>query len=176
MIFDDTISGEFILKVLNSFDGLTEWVSEFLKNYNIELQADKNYTLHFCAQLINQLREKSGPLTIYKIGMETAKLYKLPLNLELNKNPHNIFSLSNQAYKLNVKTHHDVQFYFYEYVNDKALVFKSQTPFSCEFEKGFFYGIFDFYFNITDYLIEHSPRWACRNLGCNYCNYIISWK
>jgi len=176
---EDWISGKFILSILEEFGEHIDWIWEIFKRNHIPvIEKNKNYSIPFCLQLIDLLKEHSGPNTIFKLGYETAKIYKIPMEYNQFKTPHEIFPFFNLAYTLNVQSDSNPNYYHYEVINTKTGLFRSHTPFHCEFEKGFIYGILNLYFAIDyqNHSIEHSPQLACRNFGNLYCNYLISWN
>lgn len=175
---EDKISGKLILDVLKSFGSDANWILSTFQRYGIpELNPNKDYSVNLCIYLIDILKKESGINTVFKLGFESSKIYKIPTKYNQFKNPHEIFPLLEYAYKLNVKTYESHSYYYYEKNSDNQAILRSSTPFHCEFEKGFITGILYHYFNysMSSIHIDHSPELACKNFGSIYCNFLISW-
>ncbi len=176
---EEWVSGKFILEILKSFGEDADWIlSLFKKNSIPEIKDNKEYSISFCVRLIEIIKKYSGTNSVFKLGIETSKLYKVHSDYNKFISPHDIFPFLDYLYQMNVKTSEKRNYYFYEKKSDTQLLFRSGTPFQCEFEKGFLLGLFNYYFGVPfkNIEIEHLPVLACRNFGNLYCSYIISWK
>ncbi len=175
----ELVSGKFILNIIHGLGDNASWVFNLIKNNNLpDLQPNKDYPVLVCLQILETLKHQSGPNTLFRLGIETSKRYKIRELYSNLQTPHDLFPLFNLAYSLNIKTYEDINYYYYEKKSENQVIFRSQTPFHCEFERGFFTGILNHQFSIPFQNIEitHLPELACRNYGNSYCNYLITWS
>lgn len=177
---EDKVSGQFILDILKGFGSYDQWIRDTFKKYGLEeIKPNEEYKISVCVELMNILFQESGPNTVFKLGMETSKLYRYLENSSLSfDSPHDIFPLFDSAYKLNVRAFEERSYYYYEKINKNQALFRSQTPFPCEFEKGFLTGTLHYIFHIPILHIEidHLPKMDCKNYGNTFCSYLIMWK
>ncbi len=175
---EDKVSGKLILEALKGFGSNLEWILTTFQKHGIpEINIHKDYSLSDCIQMLEILKNESGTNTLFKLGLETSKVYKIPPIYNQFKTPHEIFPFLDYAYKLNIKTYENNTYYYYEKWNDQQAILRASTPFHCEFQKGFLTGLLHYHFNYNLSQIEilHYPELACRNFGNSYCNYLISW-